>query len=147
MAKYVVGSVASMPPGTQSRVEVEGRGIAVFNDGGSFFALRDICPHQGAHLSAGTVVGAVRSSAPGCFDYDGTRKLVRCPWHGWEYELATGQSWFDPTHNRVRTLPVSVEPGSALLEPEDGSAGRRPGPYVAETVPISVEDDYVVVEL
>src|ERR1700737_4407616 len=109
MAKYVVGSVASLPPGTQSRVEVEGRGVAVFNSDGVYFALRDVCPHQGARLSAGTVVGSVRSSEPGCFDYDGTNKLVRCPWHGWEYELATGQSWFDPVHNRVRTLPVSVE--------------------------------------
>jgi 3-phenylpropionate/trans-cinnamate dioxygenase ferredoxin subunit len=66
---------------------------------------------------------------------------VRCGWHGWEYDLRTGQSSYDPEHDRVRAYEVSVEHGDALAD------GRRPGPYVAETVPISIEDDYVVVEV
>jgi 3-phenylpropionate/trans-cinnamate dioxygenase ferredoxin subunit len=142
MAKHVVGAADDFPSGTVRRVEVEGRGIAVFNTDGRFFALRDACPHQGARLSAGSVIGTVTADRPGCYRYDADRKLVRCPWHGWEYELATGRSWFDPEHNRVRPFQVAVESGESLV-----GEGRQPGPYVAETIRISIEDDYVVIEL
>ena len=141
MAKHVVGSVGSMPPGTQHRVEVAGRAIAIFNVGGSYRALRDVCPHQGAALSAGTVIGSVEAERAGEYEFCAARR-VRCPWHGWEYDLETGQSSYDPEHDRVRAYEVSVEPGEALLP-----SGRAPGPYVAETVPITVEDDYVIVEV
>lgn len=133
MAKHVVDSVDAIPPGTTRCVEVEGRRIAVFNVAGSFYALRDICPHQGAQLSAGKVVGAVTAPQPGCYEYEPGRPLVKCPWHGWEFELGSGQSWWNPERERVRPYPVSVE--------------RLPGPYVAETVSVSTEDDYVVIEV
>ncbi len=143
MAKYVIGPVAALPPGTQQRVTVAGRNVAIWNVGGRFYALRDICPHYGGPLSAGHVVGRISAPRPGCYVYDGGKPLVRCPWHGWEYDLATGQSLFDPVHNRVRAYDVSVEPGSEI----SAATSTQPGPYVAETIPISVEDDYVVVEL
>jgi 3-phenylpropionate/trans-cinnamate dioxygenase ferredoxin subunit len=139
--KFVVGRSEEMPPGTRRHVEVDGRGVAVFNVEGAFFALRDVCPHQGARLSDGTVLGWVGPAAPGCYEYDPDRKLVRCPWHGWEYELATGKSWYDPSGDRIRSYDVSVEKGTELV------GERRPGPYTAETIPIAVEDEYVVIEL
>jgi nitrite reductase/ring-hydroxylating ferredoxin subunit len=145
MAKLIVGPVDSLPPGTARRVEVGGRSIAVFNAGGDFFALRDVCPHQGACLSKGLVVEAVTSERPGHYAFDPSRRLVRCPWHGWEYELATGRSWFDPAHNRVRAYPVSVQSGASVLAAPAGE--RVPGPYAVETFAIAVENDYVVVEL
>jgi 3-phenylpropionate/trans-cinnamate dioxygenase ferredoxin subunit len=85
----------------------------------------------------------VSAEAPGCYEYDAERVLVRCPWHGWEFDLATGQSWCDPLRQRVRRYPVSVAHGEELL----AAAGPQPGPYLAETIPITVEDDYIVVEL
>jgi 3-phenylpropionate/trans-cinnamate dioxygenase ferredoxin subunit len=133
--------VDELPPGAKRHVDVEGRDIAVFNVGGKFFALRDTCPHRGAPLSAGTIVGSITAREPGCYAYDPQRKFVKCPWHGWEYDLETGQSWFDPLRSRVRPYPVTVETGDALLDE------RRPGPYVAETVAITVEGAYVVVEV
>ena len=149
MGKVVVGLVDSMPPGSRTQIEVDRRAIVIFNVDGEFYALRDTCPHQGARLSQGTVVGSITSPGPGRYEYDATRKLVRCPWHGWEYELATGQSWFDPAHNRVRRYPVSVESGHVLSAREQDfeASGRSPGPYLAETFRISVQDDYVVVEI
>jgi nitrite reductase/ring-hydroxylating ferredoxin subunit len=146
MAKVIVAAVDDVPCGTQKRFEVSGRAIVVFNVDGEFYALRDVCPHQGAPLSAGVVVGSVTATAPGCYDYEGGRKLVRCPWHGWEYDLDTGQSWFSARSNRVVTYPVSVEAGQALAE-QSGNATAKPGPYVAETIPLAVEDDYLVVDM
>jgi nitrite reductase/ring-hydroxylating ferredoxin subunit len=62
---------------------------------------------------------------------------LRCPWHGWEFDIRTGQSWCDPTSVRARQFQVTVEPGEKLVK----------GPYVAETFPVSVEEDYLVLEL
>jgi nitrite reductase/ring-hydroxylating ferredoxin subunit len=150
MPRFVVAPVASMPPGTQHRVEVNGRAIAIFNVDGAFFALRDVCPHQGAALSAGVVIGEVTADRPGRYEYCAGRH-VRCPWHGWEYDLRTGQSSYDPARDRVRAYEVSVERGESLLSGRGSEAeaavGRAPGPYVAETIPVTVEDDYVVVEV
>jgi 3-phenylpropionate/trans-cinnamate dioxygenase ferredoxin subunit len=141
VAKYIVGSLEAIPPGSQHRVEAGGRTIAIFNVAGKLYALRDICPHQGAPLSAGIVLGEVRAELPGRYEFSAGRH-VRCPWHGWEYDLASGQSYHDPARSRVRAYDVSIEPGADLLNKE-----REPGPYVAETVPITVESDYVVVEV
>jgi nitrite reductase/ring-hydroxylating ferredoxin subunit len=144
VAKYVVAAVDSFAPGTARHVEVGGRGIAVFNADGTFYAVKDVCPHQGARLSTGQVVGWVRASQPGCYQFDADRKFVRCPWHGWEYDLRTGQSWFNPRRDRVRAYEVSVQSGEAVTADDDE---LTPGPYVAETIPISIENDYVVVDV
>jgi nitrite reductase/ring-hydroxylating ferredoxin subunit len=142
--KYVVAPVDSLPPGSQRRVVLDGRGVAIFNVEGVLSALRDVCPHQGAELSAGTVVRSVTADQPGAYELDMGRVMVKCPWHGWEFDLATGQSWCDPVRQRTRAYPVSVEAGAALAGNE---AGPQPGPYVAETIAITVEDDYIVVEI
>lgn len=146
MRRFVVGPVESFPPGSRCRVEVGGRMIAVFNVDGRLFAVRDRCPHQGAPLSAGSVWGLIYPEGEGRVAFASDRKFVRCPWHGWEYDLATGQSWYRPQTDRVRAYPVSVEHGSELVDEPDAD-GLAQGPYVAETFSISVDDDYVVIEL
>ena len=86
----------------------------------------------------------------GEFQYSRAGEIVRCPWHGWEYDLRTGQSWFDPARVMVRRYEVSVEPGAQLLtevKAPPGMEGLEPGPYVAETYPVSVEQEYVLVEV
>lgn len=141
--RHVVAPVAELPPGTRRVVEVDRRAIVVFNVGGVFYALRDVCPHQGAKLSDGVVLeGLLTASQPGCYAYDAGRKLVKCPWHGWEFDLATGQSWVDPARTRVRAYDVVVEQRTlpAANEPV-------PGPYVAETVDVVVEQECVVLVL
>ncbi|WFU42415.1 Rieske 2Fe-2S domain-containing protein [Bradyrhizobium sp. CB82] len=65
------------------------------------------------------------------------REPLRCPWHGWEFDMRNGQSWFDPTRVKVRSYPVAVERGGELQK----------GPYVAETFPVHIEDSYVIVEV
>jgi nitrite reductase/ring-hydroxylating ferredoxin subunit len=67
--------------------------------------------------------------------------LLACPWHGWEYDLATGQSFLGPGEPRVKSYDVTVERGDRV---EGGD--RVPGPYVAETFPVHVEEDYVVID-
>lgn len=144
--RYVVATVESIPPGSRHHVEVGGRGVAIFNVGGEFFALRDACPHQGARLSCGSVVPAVHADGPGRYRLDRAQSFVKCPWHGWEYDLRTGQSSFDPLHDRVRAYEAGVASGQTLVAQSE-EAGRLTGPYVVETVSVSVSGNYVIVDM
>ena len=139
MAKWVVGTVDEIPPGARKIVDLAGRSIGVFNVKGEYFAILNRCPHQGGPLCLGNTLGFLRSSGVGEFHYSRAGEIVRCPWHGWEYDLRTGQSWFDPGHVLVRRYDVSVVPS--------GFEGLEKGPYVAETFPVSVEQEYVVVDV
>src|SRR5205085_5173679 len=136
MSRHVVVPVRELPPGSRKLVDIDGRGIVIFNIGGEFFALANRCPHQGGNLCEGRLIGLVESNEPGVYRYSRQGEILRCPWHGWEFDVRTGKSWCDPQRMRLMNYAVSVEPGARLVE----------GPYVAETFPVAVEDDYVVVE-
>jgi nitrite reductase/ring-hydroxylating ferredoxin subunit len=148
MARHVVATVAEIPPGSRKIVEVAGRSIGIFNVGGAFFALRNRCPHQGGPLCTGTLWGSVTASVPGEYQYTRPGEIVRCPWHGWEFDVRTGQSWVDPARLRVRRYEVSVELDPVTRDAGPVAAGSLvPGPYVAETFATSVERPYIVVEI
>jgi nitrite reductase/ring-hydroxylating ferredoxin subunit len=155
LAKHVVASVDEVPPGSRKIVEVAGRSIGIFNVGGEFFALRNRCPHQGGPLCEGKQWGALTARVPGEFEYGREGEIIGCGWHGWEFDIRTGQSWCEPERLRVRAYQVSVEPGAAIVaeeapaetDPESPIPGRVKGPYVAETYPVSVDGQYVVVEV
>jgi 3-phenylpropionate/trans-cinnamate dioxygenase ferredoxin subunit len=137
MNRHVVARVADIPPGSSKLVTVQGRDIAVFNLHGEFFAIFNRCPHEGAPLCQGQIVSLVESDEPGSYRLSRPGEMLRCPWHGWEFDIRTGQSWCDPRRTRVKSFAVAVEPGEAVAK----------GPYVAETFPVSVEQDYVVIEV
>ena len=153
MKRYVVARRSELPEGGRLLVDVHGRSIGIFRRDGHYYGLLNRCPHQGAELCRGAVVGALTSSGPGDYDLDESRRFLVCPWHGWEFDLATGQSYFDPRRTRVRPYPVEVEAGDAVAEGMAGEAGGdetnglRKGPYVAETVEVSADQDYLVVTL
>jgi 3-phenylpropionate/trans-cinnamate dioxygenase ferredoxin subunit len=160
MAKYVVCPASEIPAGARKIVEIDGRKIGVFNLNGEYFALLDRCPHQAGPLCNGRTYGFVDADVPGEYNYSRPGELLRCPWHGWEYDIRTGQSWFDPRGVRVRAYDVEVESGAALAdkiggvlpseaqgEPDPAMCGLAKGPYVAVTFPVTVEQEYVVVEV
>lgn len=142
-----MGRVRDFAPGDRRIVEVGRRSIGVFRIGDRFYAINNHCPHQGGPLCRGRVAPWLTSSGPGEFQLSGDDALLACPWHGWEYDLATGQSFLGPGEKPVRGYHVSVESGKTL-EAESAAAvhGRLPGPYVAETFPVHVEEEYVVVD-
>jgi nitrite reductase/ring-hydroxylating ferredoxin subunit len=137
VSKHVVASLRDLPPGSRRRVIVKGRPIAIFNIGGEMFGMLDRCPHQGGSLCEGRLVGLVESAMPGQYRYSRQGEILRCPWHGWEFDVRTGQSYCDPGRVQARQYPVEIATGAAVVE----------GPFVAETFPVTVEDMYVVVEV
>lgn len=133
----MVARVADIAPGTSRLVHAGGREIALFNVGGTFHALANTCPHEAGPLCRGTIVGLSLSDMPGTYRLERAGEFVRCPWHGWEFDIKTGQSYCDPASVRARSYDAKVEPGAELAK----------GPYVAETFPVALEEDYVVVEV
>ena len=144
--RHVVAHVSEIPAGKRKIVTIAGRSIGIFNVNGAFFAVRNSCPHQGGELCLGPTVGLATADKPGEIRYSREGEILRCPWHGWEFDVKTGQSWFDPAGTRVRSYKVSVEnlaPEAVATE----APGLEKGPYVAETYPVTVEQSYILVEL
>ena len=144
MPGYPVATLNEIPPGSRKIVEIAGRSIGVFNVGGAFYALRNRCPHQGGPLCQGRLGGSVVSRKPGEYVYIREGEILPCPWHGWEFDIKTGQSWFDPAGTRVRTYTVTIESAGTR---EASAAERVEGPYVAETYDVTVEQELVVVHI
>jgi len=131
-----------LPEGRVTTVTAGHRSLALTHCDGAYGALDNHCPHQGGPLCSGRLTGFLTAAQPGEYTYTRRGEILRCPWHGWEFDVKTGQSWFDPTHTRVRSYQVSVEtvlPGA--------EAGLEKGPYTAETYPVIVEKPYVLVEI
>jgi nitrite reductase/ring-hydroxylating ferredoxin subunit len=105
-----------LPPGARRVVRAGGRDIAVFNVDGRLYALRDTCPHQGARLSAGAIGGTMLPSAPHEYVYGLEGRVIRCPWHKFEFDLESGRSLHDPEGMRVTTYCVRVEDGVVVLD-------------------------------
>lgn len=148
--KYVVASVDEIPEGGRKIVDVANRSIGIFNIKGEYFGLRNVCPHQGFPLCRGSIWGRLTSDLPGVFDFEPGGEILTCPHHGWEFEIRTGRSWCDPQRLRTGAYQVSVELGEQILEQagRNGAAESRvEGPFVAETVPVTVEGQYLVLEV
>lgn len=133
--RFVVARLEEFPPGSRRIVRVGGREIGVFRVDERFYAVRNRCPHQGAPLCIGRIFPRISSPQPGEFALGTGPPLLVCPWHGWQYDVSTGQS-YSPGDPRAKSYGVSVASGGELVE----------GPYVVETFPVSVTDRYVVLE-
>jgi nitrite reductase/ring-hydroxylating ferredoxin subunit len=137
MARHVVAKAEDIPPGQRKLVSVQGREIGIFNVAGEYFAVGNRCPHEGASLCKGRIVGLAESSEPGSYELSRKGEIVRCPWHGWEFDLRTGKSRCEPNRTKVRSFELKVEAGGALVE----------GELRADVFPVSIEQHYVVIEL
>jgi nitrite reductase (NADH) small subunit len=130
MGRHVIGKVSELPPGTNRILSLENRSVGIFNVSGEFYALKNNCPHQGAPLCLGDVKGTTLPSKPGEYLYGREGEIVRCPWHGWEFDIKNGRSIFDPNKCLVKTYEVEIE------EEEASSV---------ETFPVKIESERIVV--
>ena len=71
--------------------EIDGREIAVFELDGEFHALADYCVHQGGPLCEGIRSGALTTNKEFELEYSRDGAVVSCPWHGWEFDVRTGE--------------------------------------------------------
>lgn len=90
--------VADLPPGVGCVADVGGKLLALFNIDGHYVAVDNACPHRGGPLGEG--------------DLDG--RVVRCPWHGWAWDVTTGANVNNPAV-RIRCYPVTVRDGVVFV--------------------------------
>ncbi len=95
-----VAEVKDLTPGSSRSVDVSGRQIALFNIGGTFYAIGNACTHRGGSLSEGTV--------------EGTK--VTCPLHGAQFEVTTGKNLTPPAPGEVPCFKVRVEGDDIQVE-------------------------------
>jgi nitrite reductase/ring-hydroxylating ferredoxin subunit len=92
MAFTKVATVNEIPPGQAKKVTVGNHQVALFNVGGTFYAIDNTCTHRGGPLSEGEVEGS----------------QVTCPWHGAQFDLTTGAHLSPPAPRDVAAYKVQV---------------------------------------
>ena len=99
--RVVVARVEEIPAGERIIVEIGGRKIGILNIAGEYHAILSFCPHAGGPLCEGQLVEDVFAERPGEIRHDPERQFISCPWHGWVFDLKSGQSWSDPSRVRA----------------------------------------------
>ena len=112
--RHVVGRVGELPPGSSTFVPVGKFGVGVYNVDGEYRAVTNFCPHRGGPLCVGRRYPAIDSDEPYTFKVTGEDQIIKCPWHGWEFNLIDGVS--EVGTKRIRTHTVRVEGDLVILE-------------------------------
>ncbi|MFL6653353.1 MAG: non-heme iron oxygenase ferredoxin subunit [Sulfurifustis sp.] len=90
-----VGATQELPPGTHRVVDVDGATVAVYNLDGQYYAIEDVCTHDGGTLTGGSVEG----------------EQVICPRHGARFSIKTGAVLAPPAYEPIHTFPVRILDG------------------------------------
>jgi nitrite reductase (NADH) small subunit/3-phenylpropionate/trans-cinnamate dioxygenase ferredoxin subunit len=103
-----VAKVGEIPSGEGAGFRVDGRTVAVFNDGGTYRAIDGVCPHMGASLAEGRLE-------------DG---IVTCPWHAWRFCVRDG-AWCDNRRLKIDTFEVRVRGDDIQIRAAGEGEGSR----------------------
>lgn len=90
-------------------------GVGVFRQGDQYYALGNYCPHQGAPVCVGTVTGVAVSRNNYSVGWERDGEILRCPWHAWEFDIATGRSLTVPGR-RVRVYQTYVDGDRVVVQ-------------------------------
>ncbi len=100
MADWVdVARIEELPPGSSRVVDVDGAMVAVFNLSGEYYAIEDVCTHDGGELASGTLEG----------------EEIVCPRHGARFNIKTGAVTAPPAYEPVATFSVRVHEGTVQV--------------------------------
>jgi len=154
MGKHVVCRKDELPPGEVMITEAGNIEVGVYNIEGEYYALHNKCPHRGAPLCEGRITGLMTGPEPGEYKIEQKGEIIRCPWHGYEFDITSGEFVLEPRTVRSMTYDVTVESPNTLKDDEsfedldveeaiEVEFGERE-PEV-DTYPVSIEDDVIVV--
>lgn len=100
MSDWIVAAETdTLKPGEVCVVDADGTAIAVFNVAGEFFALEDVCTHDGGQLTGGCIEGGE----------------VVCPRHGARFSIRSGEALTPPAYEPTAVFPIRIEDGKVLV--------------------------------
>lgn len=100
---------SEVAPGQQKIVRINNMPVGIFEIGdGEYHAMLNICPHRGGQLCEGPQCGTAVDGGDFGIEYGRRNELVRCAWHGWEFDIRTGEALADPKM-KAKTFEVSVD--------------------------------------
>lgn len=108
MSRHWVGKKADIQKMKMKIFKIEGIEFGLYNVRGNWYAWSNFCPHQGASICKGPVCGTRLPSLVYEYKYGMEDQILRCPWHGWEFDLTNGQLLVDST-TKLRGYPVEIE--------------------------------------
>jgi nitrite reductase/ring-hydroxylating ferredoxin subunit len=153
--RFEICPAAEFDAGERQIVTLDGFSVGVFNVDGEYYAMKNDCPHQRAPLCEGKLGGTTQSDSPGEYDWVRPGQVVRCPWHGWEFDVTSGESVFNPHKVKAKTFEARVEPAKDGDDKTAADGGGCEGCDVdlegdeppVETYDVEVEQGTVVVYL
>lgn len=114
MNRYFVAKTTDVPEGGKIIVEIDGVEIGLFHVRGQWYAWRNICPHMWAPVCKGRISGTTLPSFVYEYEYGMENRILRCPWHGWEFDLTTGKHLID-SEVKLKGYPVEVDGDSLYI--------------------------------
>jgi 3-phenylpropionate/trans-cinnamate dioxygenase ferredoxin subunit len=115
MATYVAGRADELAENEVRLTRLGKHDVVLIRRGASVFAVANRCPHQGARMCAGWLRERLDGVGAGRVAARPDTPVLACPWHGWEFDLATGQSVFDASY-RIKTYPTTIADGDIVVQ-------------------------------
>ena len=118
MGEHFAAKVDDIQPGQGIVVQIHERSVGLFRVGEEFYAIRNVCPHQGGPLGEGSLFPLLRAKVVETGkvkefnDYE--HMVLCCPWHGWEFDLKTGECIAD-RHQCARVYKTRVEGDQVII--------------------------------
>lgn len=115
--EHHVCHISKIPDSDALIVDIDERSIGIFNSNGRLYAVKNLCPHKQAPIARGTLEGTMLpTDCPGDFKFGLEGCVLKCPWHGWEFDIETGQCLFGVSNTKVKTYSVKVIDEQVYLE-------------------------------
>jgi nitrite reductase (NADH) small subunit len=119
MEKVWVAAKDEIMEGSCKIVKVKNAEYGIYKVNGEYYAWRNACPHFGAPVCKGIITGTRLPSLVYEYKLGRENEIVRCPWHGWEFDLMTGEHLVDPqTKLRQGKLDITSAEQESLEKAE-----------------------------
>lgn len=142
---HIVCRVSELPPGQRRIIEINGKSIGVFNVQGEYHAIKNVCPHQNARLCEGRICGTSRAESPDNIRWEDEGYIIRCPWHGWEFDIRTGESVYNPHKCKTSEYEIKLLDQPRIPEDINGQMGHQN--ESVDTYNVRISNSFIVIYL
>ncbi|PEJ57630.1 MULTISPECIES: Rieske 2Fe-2S domain-containing protein [unclassified Bacillus (in: firmicutes)] len=116
--KFAVAKINDMNPGEIKEITVNGKKLLLccMKDS-TYKVLSALCPHEGARMvGARTLEGTTLSPCVGEIEFGRCNEIIRCPWHGYEFDVSTGKTLFESKNMNLKSYEVNIDGEEIFVE-------------------------------